>query len=529
MIHRITYLITLPVLLACCTLSCTAEDPAGGTLPVKNSLNVSSAIMSAGNPATRLAGDNAPVAVTQGSLGIFRSQGPDYADEQNNKQYTYIGTDKGWQAASSDDVIHLSVGNVEVCAYYPYHSDASYSDKTALPLVSSEYTATSGTHDPADICYDIDRTMNGSRSSTSFTMKHALAMLEFKLSKEACYTGECRVTSVTIQNPDLIISSAIDITGGTYSGTTVKGALTYYPGTDAGGILIGSDAVTTAALLVPFTPTAAGLTVSFSVNGIPVETNIPAATIANVEAGHRYTVKITLKGASMQVTGVDMMPWADTQVGGDGTVWYPEPWNPARSIGIRLSKSDIDLGGTECTEQDKADLSLLRWAPGHLRQTNDDGTGAVIFAGPTEYGHYYTYKSEYTGSTISNGIDPCTVLDIATYGSGWRTPTNSELDKLGRCCDKQLVSNNGVTGMWFMNNTKGLFMPAAGGRDIGQGSGTEATQSSGSGAYVWSASHTGSSAFFFMFYTNRASTTFANETSGASVRCVWGAVQNDPQ
>lgn len=351
--QRITCIITLPALLACCVLSCTAEAPAGVNTPEESRLNVSSAVMDAGGhteavPATRPAGDDAPVTVTQGSLGIFRSRGAGYADGQNNKQYTYTGADKGWQAAGPGDVIRLSGSDAEVCAYYPYHSDGSYSDRTALPLVSSGYTAAGGTHDPADICYDTDRTVSGTRRNTGFTMKHALAMLEFRLSRETGYTGDCRVTSVSLLNPELVTSSAIDITNGAYSAVTTKGTLTYNPGPDAGGILIGSAAATTAALLVPFTPAAAGLTVSFIVNGTPVEANIPLATIARVEAGHRYTVKITLKAASMQVTGVDMMPWTETRVGGDDHVWNPQI--PEQVTGIQVS-GDIAPGGTEGTGQ----------------------------------------------------------------------------------------------------------------------------------------------------------------------------------
>lgn len=520
MIHRITYFITLPALLACCMLSCTAEDPAGGALPVKSCLNVSSAVMSDGSPATRLAGDNVPVTVTRGSLGIFRSRGAGFADEQNNKQYTYTGADKGWQAASPGDVIHLSGGNVEVCAYYPYHGDASYSDKTALPLVSCEYTAASGTHDPADICYDTDRTMNGNRSSTSFTMKHAMAMLEFKLSKEAGYTGDCRVTSVTIQNPDLITSSAIDITGGTYSTTTTKGALTYSPGTDAGGILIGSDAAITAALLVPFTPTSAGLTVSFTVNGTPVEANIPLVTIAKVEAGHRYTVKVSMKGTSIKVTGVDMMPWTDTWVGGDGTVWYPQPSvpEPPLHVGINVALADIDLGDY-CAGEDKTLLSNLVWAPGNLRQANDNGTGPIIFASPFDYGHLYTWNSEFTGNATSTGNDPCKSLDAATYGSDWRTPSREELYALSRCTDKKIVTNDdGMLGMWMMNSTKGLFLPAA-----GQGNYSSTTPVVGFGwiAYYWSdEAWNDEMAFYFSIFDENAIIAKNRKTFGNSVRCV---------
>lgn len=326
--QEIIYLIALSSLFAPCLHSCSADGQPDGMLPTEVSLHVSSATVDAGGhtdagTATRLAGDDVAIPVTQGSLGIFRSQGTGYAGGLDNKKYNYTGTADGWQPATPGDVISLNASAADVCAYYPYHGDVAYSDKTALPLTSGKYAGGTGTHDPADLCYDTDRPVSSIMPATAFTMRHALAMLEFKLSKEAGYIGECRVTSVSLLNPGLITSSAIDISGGTYGTAPVKGPLTYSFGTDAGGVPIESSAVTTAALLVPFTPTADGLSVSFTVNGTPTEANIPVATLAGVEAGHRYTVKITLKAGSIQVTGVDRMPWTEINVGGDGHIWEP--------------------------------------------------------------------------------------------------------------------------------------------------------------------------------------------------------------
>lgn len=323
---EIIYLAILSVLFAPCLHSCSGDGQPDGMLPAEVSLHVSSASVNAGGDTdagtvTRLPGDGVAIPVTQGSLGIFRSQSMGYADKQSNKKYTY--TDNGWQPATSGDVILLNADNASVCAYYPYHNDGAYSDKTALPLTSGEYAGGNGAHDPADLCYDTNRPVSSTRRTTSFMMRHALAMLELKLSKEAGYAGECRVTSVSLLNPGLVTSSTIDIATGSYGTAPVKGTLAYTPGTGPGGILIENSAVTTAALLVPFTLTADGLAVSFTVNGVPTEANIPATTLAKVEAGHRYTVKVTLKAGSMQVTGVDRMPWTEVNVGGDGHTWEP--------------------------------------------------------------------------------------------------------------------------------------------------------------------------------------------------------------
>lgn len=450
--QRIAYFITLPALFACCMQSCVQDERAALLLPAEKSLHVSSAAMETG-AATRLAGDDTPVPVTQGSLGIFRSQSTGYADGQHNKKYTYAGT--GWQPATTGDVILLNGNIAHVCAYYPCHDGTGYSDETALPLVSGLYAGDNGTHDPADLCYAINRPMSSSRPATSFTMKHALAMLEFRLSKEADIPGEYRVTAVSVQNPDLIRTSAINITDGSY-GTAVKGAVNCNVSMDA-GIPAGSASVTIGLLLVPFT-SAQGLSVTFTVNGAPVKVDIPATDIAGVQAGHRYAVKVLLKKVVAQVTGVDILPWTETAV----------PGTPAPSAGIHVPKADIDLtdirkpSASQCKESDKTTLSGLIWAEGNLQTDND----ALLYqwATPTGYGYYYPWNSTYvkTENLWPNLTDPCSKLDPNKYGSGWRTPSRNELECLSRCTEGRLVTRDGVKGMWFMNKTRGLFLPAAG-------------------------------------------------------------------
>ena len=313
-------------------VSCAQDELSGGVaLPAGNALHVSSAVIATGTTiATRADASNTFVSVASGSLGIFRSQGKNYTTSLNNKQYTYIDVNKGWQPANSSGTIYLNGDDADVCAYYPYFGDANFGDAAQIPVHSGKYIGLGAipadyTYNGVDLCYATNRPLNGSQRSTTFELKHAMAMLEFKVSKEAGYKGDCRITSISIENPELIEASGIDITNGTYitAPGTAKGKLTYNPGTDADGILIESTAATTAALLVPFKPTTAGLTITFVTNGVNVEANIPASKIANVEAGKRYTVSITMKAASMQVTGVDMVPWDEIGVGGDDYTWYP--------------------------------------------------------------------------------------------------------------------------------------------------------------------------------------------------------------
>ena len=190
---------------------------------------------------------------------------------------------------------------------------------------------------------------------------------------------------------------------------------------------------------------------------------------------------------------------------------------------IVVPPGDIDLGGTNCTESDKTLLSELSWAPGNLRQQNDDGSGPTIMAGPSEYGHYYTWKSTYTGNTSTNNTDPCSTIATSTYGSGWRLPRESEVVVLSRCTDAALVKHNGVNGMWFLSTSKGVFLPAAGNRlGVGEnGCGTSSTYSLGTKGIYWTSTpYDSSHGYYVYYYAGFSGPSWYSKETGCSVRCV---------
>lgn len=472
-------ILSLSLLAAAALLvSCTQDEWSGGVaLPAGNALHVSSAVIATGSgtemeistrtkSATRADASNTLVSVASGSLGIFRSQGTNYTSTLDNKKYTYINDTKGWQPATSSDTIYLNGDDADVCAYYPYNSDMFYNDKTGIPLTSGKY-AGFGINDPnqsffpTDLCYATNRTLNGSQRATTFELKHAMAMLEFKISKEADYKGDCRITSVSIQNPELIKSSSIDITDGTYaapdSNKVVKDSVVYTPGTDDTGILIESTTVTTAAMLVPFKPTSAGLTITFVTNGVNVEANIPATKIANVEAGKRYTVSITMKAASMQVTGVDMVPWDEIGVGGDDFTWYPTEDVIKLTSPIHIASYDWAWFNLDYVNGQIALRDFQTWPkPPYgvhwpycvmVPNTNTDNTNAIAGS-----------------STYSYDTDPCSALNtlVTDKSRTWTLPTKHQIALL-----MATDHVNKQEGCWFGTSTPPakddgtyLFLPA---------------------------------------------------------------------
>lgn len=197
--------------------------------------------------------------------------------------------------------------------------------------------------------------------------------------------------------------------------------------------------------------------------------------------------------------------------------------------GINVSNNDINLTANGCTQGDKDGLSRLKWADGNLKSTSYGSIKDYVWTTPTDYGYYYTWMSTYTGtgSKEHNGIDPCSRLNPGIYGTDWRTPNQSELIMLSHCTDKQLVDNNGVMGMWFMNSTIGLFLPAAAYRHNNAGCGMKPSYDPGSYAYYWSstANEVAYGSFCLNFKNASAVVVPSNPSNGYSVRCVKGAPQ----
>ena len=254
--------------------------------------------------------------LTSGSIGVFRAKDAGasavYPTECNNYEYTY---DSGWKPADAANTIYLTGKDIGVCAYYPYRADAAYADKFALPLTSGQYT---GSGDVNDICYDTERMVNASSTgrSTTFTMKHAMALLEFVFYKEAG-TILLEVSKVTIEHAALIDTGTLNITNGAYTTGSIAGSLSY-------DLLLNVSGTTasTFALLFPFNLGGNGLKASFTVtNGNTSSVMIPATSFGGkFDAGKHYRVKIALNG--MELGGVEIRDWRAIEVDNGGSP-YP--------------------------------------------------------------------------------------------------------------------------------------------------------------------------------------------------------------
>jgi len=140
---------------------------------------------------------------------------------------------------------------------------------------------------------------------------------------------------------------------------------------------------------------------------------------------------------------------------------YPTGGDPIAVFSIHV------LGATTGTLNgyDWVDLGLpsgIKWA-----------TCNVGASTPSAYGNYYAWgetstKSTYTEDNYTYTGNPTTLpssADAATanWGSGWRMPTQTEMQELIDNCTVTWTTQNGVNGRLFTGpNGNSIFLPAAG-------------------------------------------------------------------
>lgn len=184
--------------------------------------------------------------------------------------------------------------------------------------------------------------------------------------------------------------------------------------------------------------------------------------------------------------------------------------------GFSIPESDI----TMCSGTDRSTLASVVFAPGNLIQPGNT-TGAPTFAGNTsDYGHYYGWMSDWmgNGSTSRNGKDPC--QSVKGQGTKWYTPSYSLLQVLSRCTDK--IDTN--KGMWFGSYSTGLYLPFAGMRGDGKGSGLTSTHYGRARGLYWSKeAYSSRYSYYLEFYSAYASADYTWNTFSTPIRCVQGS------
>lgn len=359
----------------------------------------------------------------------------------------------------------------------------SFNNASALGALPGSYTWNSTAISIPNLNNDFltfdsgDKAATGASYSLPISFTHQLCRLTVKIS----VTG---FSSNTFTNYTGVYIKQ----GGNSSSWTVGASGVAANTNNTGTFNIANNNTTTSTRLVPFAG-ARAITVHFgtlTVGGKAANnTDITSSQSVKLLAGRSYTMTVQFK----------------------------------KLMGTQVPSGDINLTQNGCTASDKTDLAKLMWADGNLKST---GSSNYVWTTSTDYGYYYTWYSTYTGNTDINNTDPCSKLNSTTYGTGWRTPSLNELTKLSRCTNKVLTNG----GMWFMNSSMGLFLPAAGDRSSGVGSGTTATSPAGTEGSYWTSVADGSyGAYCLRIASGNPRILSIDNSRGVSVRCAKGTKQ----
>ncbi|RHB33359.1 fimbrillin family protein [Bacteroides nordii] len=250
-----------------------------------------------------------------------------YADIKN-RHYAYDSGSAAWKPADSKEMIYLFGTDASVCAYYPYHSDAAYADKKALPLKTQDYTDSNPDSEAADLYYALGGVVNGYNPGISFDLMHAYSMLELRISRED-YPQVCAISAITLSNTTLAGTGTLDIST---DGSVTITAIGDYSFAGLPHTVGSDDTYIRKALVVPCeladdtADATYGLVISLTVDGQIMLVSLPKSELPAFRQGEKYIVGLKIKGTELKLGAVTVMPWEVSQVGSDKYV--PKPVLP---------------------------------------------------------------------------------------------------------------------------------------------------------------------------------------------------------
>lgn len=231
-------------------------------------------------------------------LGLFITNGTIGNNYENSSSYSNVKSTYSGSAWSQATPVYLTNNNAKIFSYFPY--SASVTNGTAIPVETSSQT---------DYMYGAGNAVNNSAPTATLTMKHALALVEFKMNKTN-YPGTGLLTKVEIANASgktiLYSEGTMNCATGAIANTTGKNASASI--SNAGLLTLPSTASTDEStypkvMVLPTAATAAtgDLVINFTIDGKVYTYPVPSATTWAGGSKNLYTV--TLSGTAVSVNG----------------------------------------------------------------------------------------------------------------------------------------------------------------------------------------------------------------------------------
>jgi uncharacterized protein (TIGR02145 family) len=357
--------------------------------------------------------------LSSGDIGVYRLASTGYSETKNNVHYTYSG---GWAVASGVTPIYLSKNTASLCAYYPYSSDADYTDGT-VSLTSQEYTSA------ADLCYQTGVTTSSESTSASFALDHVYALITFTLTRGSTYpaNGVCAVSDISLANVGIIHVGTLDMTIGSYV-ATASGSVSYDPA--IAGIVSGTPATSSVLMFPVSTAMSGSITLTLMVDGKSMSTTLLASTLSKLEAGTNYSIPITINGTELSVGTVSFTTgWTDQTVTNtvnassgnmvESNCYIAEPGGVVYIPVSRVEKAWTKINGSSYALP-------TDWTSGLLWTDNSNGlsdAGAIASITPHVGAGYITVTA---GSAKGNSVIALYDSDGSTILWSWHIWTTDE-------------------------------------------------------------------------------------------------------
>jgi hypothetical protein len=216
--------------------------------------------------------------------------------------------------------VYLSNDDATVFAYYPY--DAAKTNGAAIGVEQTSQT---------DFMYGTHTTgqsgINNGNPTVNLTMKHALALVQFKMS-ETNYPGTAKLTKVEIANGAgktlLLSEGSMNLSSGAITNTTGKNVSAFVENSST-GLLASIPAVASTdentypkVMVLPTAATVAAgdLMIYFTIDGKVYSWSVPSAT--TWKSGTKNTYSVTLSGTALTVGNVVITDWTGGVTGSAG-------------------------------------------------------------------------------------------------------------------------------------------------------------------------------------------------------------------
>lgn len=245
------------------------------------------------------------------AIGAFVTDGtldkPYLGNTSRYKNVNFSHNGKGFIASS----IFLNEKPATVYAYYPF--SASTTAGTNVSIESSSQT---------DYLYGVSSSPASiSKKNVDIKMNHAMAMLVFKLRKDAAYNeGTGELTKIVVENVsgknDFKTTGTYNIQTGAVTGTSTNGTITLTP--SAGKVILTDQVQSLGQIVMPLSETT-GQTVkaTFTIDGRQFSFLFPDKT--KWSAGFRNNYTLTMKNTGLEIgggasgtdSGITIETWGD--------------------------------------------------------------------------------------------------------------------------------------------------------------------------------------------------------------------------